>query len=89
MILADGGIAIWIIGLLLVGVLGFAVVLISLIFKFLAWLLRSLVKIILPRRSARCALDGAARRIICPHAGCGHGNGPTALYCGRCGRRLR
>lgn len=89
MFVADGGIAIWIIGLLLVGLLGFGVVLFSLIFKFLAWLLRSLVKIVAPRRPAHCALDDATRRTICPHADCGRANGPTALYCGRCGRRLR
>lgn len=89
MFVADAGVAFWVVGLLLVGVLGFAVVLISLIFKFIAWILRSLFKIFTPRRSAQQPVDSYARRNICPRRGCGHSNGPTALYCGRCGRPLR
>ena len=88
MFIADAGIGIWIIGLLLVGVLGFVVMVLALIFRFFGWTLRAIFGG-RRRKAGRLEHGHAGRRLICPHKGCGHSNDPRALYCGRCGRPLR
>lgn len=89
MFVADAGIAIWIAGLLVVGVLGFFVMAVVLAFRFIGWLLRALTGGLGANQPDSRPPTNCPRRLVCPHPGCGHANGPTALYCGRCGRPLR
>lgn len=89
MFVADAGIAIWIAGFLLLGVFGFFVMIVALLFRFIGWLFRTMTG-----GSAGCKQEGVprtgrGRRRVCPHPGCGHANRPAALFCGRCGRPLR
>ena len=88
MLMADAGITVWIIGLLLVGVLGFVVMVLALVFKFFGWTLHALFGG-RRRKPGYLKHDQVGRRLICPRADCGHSNDPRALYCGRCGRPLR
>jgi len=90
MLIADAGITVWVGVLLLVGVLGFFVMVVALVFRFLGWILRTLAGVFRGSRNAATpATNTHGRSLVCPHAGCGHINGPTALYCARCGRPLR
>jgi len=88
MFVADAGIALWIAGLLLVGFLGFFLVAVTMAFRFIGWVFRALTGGGAGQQ-AGSPNAGGARRMVCPHPGCGHHNRPTALYCGRCGRPLR
>ena len=89
MFLADAGIAVWIIGFLLVGVLGFGVMVVALLFRFIGWTFRAMTGRPGTRKSLQMARADRHRRLICPHRGCGHTNEPIAIFCGRCGRPLR
>jgi hypothetical protein len=89
MFVADAGIALWIAGLLLLGLLGFVVMVVALLFRFMGWVFRALIGGSAARHRSDQAPGRADRRMLCPHPGCGCTNGPTALYCGRCGRPLR
>jgi hypothetical protein len=88
MFVADAGIALWIAGLLLIGFLGFFLVAVTMVFRFIGWVIRRLIG---DDASENVGAGGArgGRRLVCPHPGCGHANRPTALFCGRCGRSLR
>jgi len=89
MVVGDAGIALWILGLLAVGVVGFVLVLLTMLIRFMAWIFRGITGGCGRRgRSVLPGEQGPLRR-LCPHAGCGHANVPTALYCARCGRPLR
>jgi hypothetical protein len=89
MFVADAGIALWIAAFLLIGVLGFVVMTVALLFRFVGWLFRAIIGTSAGRRQGSHPRISQPRHTICPHPGCGHANGPTALYCGRCGRPLR
>jgi len=89
MFVADAGVALWIAGLLLVGFLGFFLVLVTMVFRFLGWVWRALAGTESDRRKIAAPRDPDGRRRICPDPRCGHSNRPAALYCGRCGRPLR
>ena len=89
MFVADAGAALWIAGLLLVGFLGFFLVLVTMVFRFVGWVVRALIGGGSANRTINAPNDHAGRRMSCPHPGCGHSNRATALYCGRCGRPLR
>ena len=89
MFVADAGIALWIAAFLLIGVFGFFVMAVALLFRFLGWLFRTITGTSAARRPGSEPRIRQLRQMICPHPGCGHANGPTALYCGRCGRPLR
>jgi hypothetical protein len=89
MFVADAGIAVWVFGFLLLGVLGFFVMAAALLIRFIGWVFRAAIGGSGAGREARAAQPSAPRHGVCPHPGCGHVNGPTALYCGRCGRPLR
>ena len=88
MFVADAGIGLWIAGLLLIGFFGFFLVVVTMVLRFIGWIFRKLAG---SDGSGQVGVARAAgaRRLICPHAGCGHSNIPTALFCGRCGRPLR
>lgn len=88
MFVGEAGIALWIGGLLLIGFLGFFLVLVTLVFRLFGWVFRVLTGSSTGKHTIEPHADGS-RRVVCPHAGCGHGNPPTALFCGRCGRPLR
>ena len=87
--LAELNVVIWAGGLLLLGILGFVVMTISLVLRFVAWLFHALFGIGGRPRPAANPARHDARRMLCPHPGCGYRNRPTALFCGRCGRSLR
>ena len=89
MFVADAGITLWIAGLFLVGLLGFFVVLVTMLFRFIGWFFRAVTGGHEASERSSPAPIHQRRRLVCPHPGCGHSNGPTALYCGRCGRPLR
>jgi len=89
MFVADAGIAVWVIGLLLIGLLGFCVMVVALVFRFIGWTFRALTGGSAGGGSGSLPHGGRSRRLICPHQGCGHSNDPTALFCARCGRPLR
>jgi hypothetical protein len=89
MLLADAGIAVWIIGFLLVGVLGFAVMILALVFRFIGWTFRAVTGGSTSRTPRSGAPAVRQHRLTCPHRGCGTSNQPTAIFCGRCGRPLR
>ncbi len=89
MFLADAGIAVWIIGFLLVGVVGFAVMIVALVFRFIGWTFRTIAGGSAAGKSRRVGHAERVRRLICPYRGCGHSNEPIAIFCGRCGRPLR
>ena len=88
MFIADAGIAVWVVGLLLVGFLGFFLVAMTMVFRFVGWIFRALTGANGAGKQESVA-HGRGRRLICPHPGCGHANVPTAFFCGRCGRPLR
>ncbi len=89
MLIADAGIAVWIIGFLLVGVLGFAVMIVALVFRFIGWTFRTITGGSAAGKSRGVSHADRVRRLICPYRGCGHSNEPIAIFCGRCGRPLR
>jgi hypothetical protein len=89
MLLADAGIAVWVIGFLLIGVLGFFVMIVTLVFRFIGWTFRTIRGGSVRGRSVGLTDGGRSRRLTCPQRGCGHSNNPTALFCARCGRPLR
>jgi hypothetical protein len=89
MFIADAGIAIWVVGLFLVGLLGFFVMCVALVFRFLGWLLRALTGSGARNRRDNLPPSHGRNRLVCAHRGCGHANDPTAFFCGRCGRPLR
>lgn len=83
MMLADVGISVWVVGLFVVGILGFVVSILTIVFRLLGRLFGFV------RGNPRAAQSGPptrARGLACPRAGCGHVNQPTALYCARCGQ---
>ena len=87
MFVADAGIGLWVVAVLLVGLLGFFLVVATLVVRFVGWVFRVLTG----RRQRPTRVDSRpnpGRQMICPHVGCGHVNGPLALYCARCGRPL-
>lgn len=94
MFVADAGIGLWVVAVLLVGLLGFFLVVATLVVRvatlvvrFLGWVL----PVLTGRRQRPTRVDSPpnpGRQMICPHVGCGHVNGPLALYCARCGRPL-
>ena len=88
MFIADAGIALWIVGLLLIGALGFFLVLATMLCRFIAWIFRMITGISTRRKPPAPPRIPARRHTLCPHPGCGHTNSPTALYCARCGRPL-
>ncbi len=79
----EPGVTILVGGAFLVGVLGFFVMVASLLLRAFKWTVRSLAAT--PR--AAFGPPAAARR--CPHRDCAHDNPPGAIFCARCGRRLR
>lgn len=89
MFVADAGIALWVAGLVLIGFIGFFLVAVTMVFRFIGWALRALIGGTAASKQAGMSPADRGRRMICPHPGCGHSNGPTALFCGRCGRPLR
>lgn len=89
MFLADAGIALWILTLLLVGLVGFAVMVVALFFRFLGWAFRTIIGAGSRDSRKDKPQSPPTRRVICQHPDCGHENEPTALYCARCGRPLR
>ena len=89
MLLADAGIAVWVIGFLLVGILGFAVMILALVFRFIGWTFRAVTGGSACGKQRGAGHADHVRRLLCPHRGCGHSNEPTAIFCGRCGRPLR
>jgi hypothetical protein len=89
MFVADAGIALWIAGLLLVGMLGFFLVAVTMVCRFVAFIFRAVTGVSKAGKRRCVPRTASPRRMICPHLGCGHNNEPTALYCGRCGRPLR
>jgi hypothetical protein len=89
MFVADAGIAVWVIGFLLIGLLGFGVMVVALLFRFLGWTFRAITGGSAEGELGNPLPGGRSRRLTCPHRGCGHNNDPTALFCARCGRPLR
>ena len=89
MFVADAGIGVWIVGLLLLGLFGFFVMFVALVFRLIGWFFRTLGGGSGAGKAAGPLQDNPSRRLLCPQPGCGHNNEPTALYCGRCGRPLR
>jgi hypothetical protein len=86
MILADAGISVWIIGLFVIGIFGFIVSILTIVFRVLGRIVR------LVTSGSRPPLPPPPSRphnVLCSRAGCGHANQPTALYCARCGQPLR
>lgn len=87
MVLADAGITlIWVGGVLLVGFVGFFVVLLSMLARALGFVWRALI----PRRHNRSGTILESRCVgqVCPHPRCGHINRAEARYCARCGNPL-
>jgi len=76
----------WIVGLMLLGIIGFFVMAVALVFRFLAFVFRSLFGTDNAREVSAAAPRPLPR--ICEDASCGHVNPPQAQYCGRCGRTL-
>lgn len=86
MILADA-VIVWIVGALLIGLLGFFVLLLVAVLRVFRFVLRLVLG---PwRRASTLRPPGAAGRCpVCQHSRCGHLNRADARYCGRCGRPL-
>ena len=86
--LADGGITVvWVGGILLLGFLGFFVMLIAALGRCIGFVLRLLVGN--ARRvdaAGPSSVSGAGRP--CGHPRCGHLNPADARYCARCGSAL-
>lgn len=84
MCMADMSVFVWFGGAMLFGVVGFFVV--------LATIIARAVSALFGRHTRHAHPNGRhvtpAQRIICPHPGCGHANEPQAVYCARCGRPL-
>ena len=89
MFVADAGMAIWVVGLLLVGFLGFFLVAVTMVFRFIGWIFRGLTGANAANKPENVPRGRDRDQQVCPHPGCGHTNVATAFFCGRCGRRLR
>lgn len=87
MLLADAGITVWIVGLFVIGILGFVVSILTILFRVFGRVL-GFVFGSGTKKPPLVPPSPPANR-ICPHTGCGHANQPTALYCARCGQPLR
>jgi hypothetical protein len=82
-LLADGVIVI-VVGLMLVGIVGFFFMAVALLARLFHFVFRSLFGTSTHRVSA----PGPVRTVACPAPRCGHMNPVGARYCGRCGRPL-
>lgn len=82
MLLAEGVIVVWFVGLIMFGFFGVFLAAISLLLRFFEFIGRSV------RGGDRRDGTGAAATLACPHARCGHRNPRMARYCARCGRPL-
>lgn len=86
--LADGGITfVWVGGILLLGFLGFFVMVIAVLGRFVRSVIRALAGKPWQGGAAGSPAGGRAER-ICQHPRCGHLNPGDARYCGRCGSNL-
>jgi len=80
------GVVLWIFGLFAVGILGFFVMCVAVVFKVMAWVLRGLMG---DSDEIGAAPPPVSRRErVCGAPRCGRANPPHARYCGRCGRPL-
>jgi hypothetical protein len=89
MFLADVPFVLVFAGLLMLGIVGFLIMVVTMIFSAIGSAFRALIG--RPERSA----EGDERPrpvvavgIVCERPGCGHVNPPRARFCARCGRRL-
>lgn len=87
MLLADGFVVVWIIGALLIGLVGFFAILLSAVVRLVCFTFRWLARGVSGARPVGHAeLTSPPRR--CRHPRCGHLNPGAARYCARCGHRL-
>lgn len=102
--LADVSVIVWVGGAMLIGFVGFFVMILAFITRLIRYVFRSIsgpaqrgpVDRQVPRGAARQVPRGAARPVaprqgrpvICPHPRCGHANPRGGVYCSRCGRPL-
>ena len=85
--MVDAGVGMWLVAILLVGLFGFIVMIVALLFHAFRAVLRALFG---RRRVAGGQGSHEQKRYVtCKEPSCRHSNPPTALYCGRCGRSLR
>ncbi len=82
----EPGVTILVGGAFLIGVLGFFVMMASLLLRAFRWAIRSLAETTPPPAAAELGVPPAKR--TCPYADCAHDNPPAAIFCARCGRRL-
>lgn len=83
------GIFIWFVAIFGIGFLGFFVVLIGLMIRFLSHVAKQAGKMLSseePAGESSAWLGSPGRR--CTQVHCEHWNGPVARYCARCGRPL-
>ena len=86
--LADGGITfVWVGGLMLLGFLGFFVMLVATVGRVLGFIFRLLTGHA-GRRDAAASGSAPGAERLCRQPRCGHLNPGEARYCGRCGNAL-
>ena len=85
MLLGDSVIVI-VVGLILIGIIGFFVMLVALGVRFIGFVVRAVSGA--GRTEPRKRPLSGKRGDPCPHPRCGHANRPGARYCARCGRSL-
>lgn len=89
MLLADGGFIVWIGGLFILGLIGFTVMAVALVIRFVSFVLRALFGAGEALGGCGGGRAGSPTWKTCSRAGCGHANPRAARYCGRCGSRFR
>ncbi len=85
--MASATVIFWVIAAVLIGFVGFFILLLAGAFKLLRFVLRQLLWEFSGDRTEVYS-DVGAPAMKCPRAGCGHVNNSVARYCGRCGQRL-
>lgn len=84
MLMGSADIVVWVFLLILIGIVGFFVMSVVLVARFLGFLLRLLTGRSGERVHHPVRSDGPGG--VCSHPRCGHCNPPGARFCRRCGR---
>lgn len=86
MLVGDAGFFLLVFALPVLGFIGFFVILVTIIFRVLAFVARNIAGTEARERGMRGGVAPGAG--VCPNTLCRHVNRPSARYCARCGRPL-
>jgi hypothetical protein len=92
MILGEFSVFVWVLGAMLIGFVGFFVMILTFLARLLGMAFRGITggrrSLPKPPQAPRTPAARAGPNVICPHPRCGHINARRGVYCARCGRPI-